>query len=84
MIFPFMPHHVMGQGDGHPQFLPKNFQMPVDTVGGVDILFPLICSRSVDNGKKVRGSGDVVTVHDFLHARLPFYKELLAGFLPPV
>ena len=75
---------VMGQGDGQAQFFSDSFQISVDTMGCVDILLSLVHARSGDNGKKVRGAGNIVTVHDLLHARLPFYKKLLTGFFPPV
>ena len=79
-----MPRHVMGQRDRKAQFLPDGFQVPVDQMGGVNVLFSLVRPRPADNGKKVRGFGNSVAIHDLLHARLPFYKELLPGFLTPV
>ena len=81
---PGMTGDVMGQGDRQAQFFSDSFQISVDTMGCVDILLSLVHARSGDNGKKVRGAGNIVTVHDLLHARLPFYKKLLTGFFPPV
>lgn len=81
---PGMAGDVMGQGNGQAQLFPNGLQISVDTMGGIDILLPLIHTRLGDDGKKVRGLGNIVTAHDLLHARLPFYKKLLPGFLPPV
>lgn len=75
-----MARDVMGQGNGQAQLFPNGLQISVDTMGGIDILLPLIHTRPDDDGKKVRGLGNIVTAHDLLHGTAPILQKVVDRF----
>ena len=80
-----MTAYIHGQGDGQPQLATEKFQIAINFVGRINVLFAFI-HRAVqlDDWQQIGRMCGVVFVQDILHTLFPPDKELLPGLAPAV